>query len=446
MFGEEGIVLPIKNNKRSYLSRELFLLSLLSFCISIIFYLVISSLSIYVVEKYYNIRSRNSVLEEKYIKELQDYITLNDITIENIGMIDGWVLKKGNVFLGIFMNGNLIYDAMHGITEYENVYSEETDHYSGIKHYSLKLSDKDVQAIIFCYDYSMDAYAIYCSLILSFLVFFIILVNGIRRKISYLVILQNDLDKLSESLDLPITIQGHDEITHVAHGIDYLRLSIIDKLKKEKLAYDTNINLVTSLSHDIKTPLTSVIAYLELAIEKVNCNEELEKYIKISLEKSNHLKNLINELFDHFLLHSNNYEITFEQVNGNEFITQMLEENLFELEERGVKIKRNIKDVTSLLSININLLHRLFDNIFSNIYKYADLTKEIFVEYYLENDHLVVSIKNYKMKNPSKKTSANIGLNNCKAIMEKHSGKFHILETEETFSAIMYFVIIHADD
>lgn len=88
---------------------------------------------------------------------------------------------------------------------------------------------------------------------------------------------------LVNDLNTPITFKGHDEIYQVAKGIDYLKLSILEKIKKEKNAFDANMNLITSLSHDIKTPLTSVIAYIELAIDSTS-DEKNNKFIKNIIE------------------------------------------------------------------------------------------------------------------------------------------------------------------
>lgn len=68
-----------------------------------------------------------------------------------------------------------------------------------------------------------------------------------------------------------------------------------------------------------------------------------------------------------FLLHSNSYEIKFEKVDANILVSQILEENLYELESKGTIIKKEISDISSYIYVNITLFHRLFNNIFSNI-------------------------------------------------------------------------------
>lgn len=88
------------------------------------------------------------------------------------------------------------------------------------------------------------------------------------------------------------------------------------------------------------------------------------------------------------------------------------------------------------------LIHRLFDNLFSNLLKYADLSKDIYVEYYLENSYLIISVKNYKKLGENKHFSTKIGLNNCRAIMEKHNGQMMLFESDKTFKVELHFPIV----
>lgn len=438
IYGDGGIAL--KNNDRKLsLKKELFLLSAASCCAALLFYMALSWISVQLIQRYYNTESHIRQVEETYAEKLQNYITEYGISSKELDILDKWVMEQDNLFLKLFQNGSLIYDTMYGITEYTENSGERAEQYPDMKRYSLSLQDTEMEALLFCYDFRAEDRVNHVLLSLSFALFFVLLILGVRKKAVYLTSLNRELKKLSDNLENPIPVQGRDEIAEVAKGIDMLRLAVIEKLNSEKRAYDANMKLVTSLSHDIKTPLTSIIAYIELAHEKAGRDGELKKYLNISLEKSVHLKNMVNELFEHFLLHSNEYEVSFECVSGNELIVQMLEENLYDLEMKGVPVKREASDIASTLNVNVHLVYRLFENLFSNIYKYADLTKEIIVRYYLKDGYLTVSLENEKLQNASKKFSTNIGLNNCRAIMEKHQGKMEIIDTEHRMNIMLYF-------
>lgn len=362
--------------RKSYLGKELIFLCIASFLISTMFSLVGMTLVVKLISQYYNTESKIEKLEHKYIQELQKYVEKNNVSVYNIQEIDDWVEQKDDVYLKVFFQGNILYDTIYGVTDYKGVPDETEKEYQELELYNLKLQNKEVKIAIFCYDFRVEGYAKIIVLLIAFMLFSGIMFWGIRKKIYYLYKITFELKQVAKNLDIPITIEGADEITEVANGINHLRSIVLEKLENEKKAYNSNIRLVTELSHDIKTPLTAIISYIELAGYNIDDKEEIKRCLDISLDKAIHLKNLVNELFDHFLLHSNEQQVVFEKVNTNELIVQMVEENLFELETRGVSIKRSISDISSELRVNVILVHRLFDNLFSNLIKYADLSKD----------------------------------------------------------------------
>lgn len=429
-------------NKKTTLRKELLLLCFIAFIISFSVYKIGCNLAVHMISKYYNTEHHIEYLEKKYIQELQTYIQENELGPEDLSLIDDWVFEKDDVYLKLFYQGNLIYDTLYGITDYSEVPREQIKNYSEIELYPLKIGSKEFQAIIFCYDFIAENNCQNAILIFSVFLFFIIILCGVKKKISYLTIISKETNSLKENLNTKITLKGNDELYQVAQGIEELRKSIISKMEQEKEAYNSNIALITALSHDIKTPLTSVISYIELVTGKIKNDEKSLEFLNIALVKAMYLRNLTKELFEHFLLKSQAYNITFEKVNANELVVQMVEENLLDLEAKGVSVLRNVKDIRSTLNISIDLIYSVFENIFSNLYKYADLEQAIKVQYQLKNKYLEISIENIKnYKKNTNELSAQIGLRNSKAIMERHSGNLEIIDTNKEFKVILYFPV-----
>lgn len=440
IFGDGGIVLK---NKRTTLRKELVLLCLVAFAISFSVYKIGSNLAVYTISKYYNTETHIQYLEKKYIQELQEYIQGNNISLDDLSLVDDWIFGKDDVYIKLFYKGNLIYDTLYGAIDYSEVPTEKIQNYSKIDVYTLKVGNQEIKVVLFCYDFKIENYCKNGVLIFSFILFLIIILYGVKRKINYLTIISSETEKLTENLNTKITLKGNDEIYEVAQGIDKLRKSIISKIEQEKEAYNSNIALVTALSHDIKTPLTSVISYIELVSEKIKDDEQSLEFLNIALSKALYLRRLTKELFEHFLLKSQAYNITFEKVNANELVVQMVEENLLDLEAKGVSVVRNIKDITSTLSLNIELVYSVFENIFSNLYKYADLKQCIKVQYQIKKEYLEISIENTKnCKKNTNELSTQIGLRNSKAIMERHSGNLEIIDAKDTFKVILRFPVI----
>lgn len=146
------------------------------------------------------------------------------------------------------------------------------------------------------------------------------------------------------------------------------------------------------------------------------------------------------------MLDSQKYKTSKELVNGNELVVQMIEESLFDIELQNVKVVRKVQDISCSLYVSINLIHRVFDNIFSNISKYADLTKAISIKYYIRDNYLIISFHNYIRIHQSEHISTHIGLKNCMSIMEIHSGKFETEESSSVFSVTIYLPIEQANN
>ena len=255
--------------------------------------------------------------------------------------------------------------------------------------------------------------------------------------------LQQEVYQLTKvDLQQPITILGNDEISDIANGIESMRRFALEKIEKERKIYQLNQELITSLSHDLRTPLTSLIGYLEILKNTKNSEEERKNYQNIALEKSYYIKQLTDSLFEYSYIQSHANDVKMEAVNGNELIMQMVEETLLDLEILGVKICRTVEDINCNLMINVEMIHRVFENIFSNIKKYADLEQPVFVEYKKENEFLVVSFKNTKKRGGHSNEGTHIGVKSCRNIMKVHHGKLEVEDTAMDYVITLYLPIV----
>lgn len=423
---------------------ELFLLCATAFCICLLFHAIVSVISTELINRHFNNDQNIVAMKQKNVDSLQEFVDENEITLDNLDQINLWSSNRYNVLLKIYANGYLIYDSIYGVTNNTALAQETVNDYSNMDLYPLNLKDTTVNVNLLCFDYTLQNNVSTIISVISVLLFFYIIIMGVQKKIKYLVQLHDELNLLAEDLNHEISIKGCDEITQVATGIDELRKSVIDKMDNEKRAYDANIQLITTLSHDIKTPLTSIIAFIELARDRAKelHDQALSSYLDLTYEKSFHLNNLINELFSHFLLHSNSYQVQFETLDTDILIMQILEENLYELETNGATIERDVQNISSKIQVNLTLFHRLFNNIFSNIHKYANFNEPIYVQYYLKDAELIIKIKNSKKSEKDiHQSSTKIGLNNCKAIMEKHNGEFMTTEDDHLFTVELHFPV-----
>nr|DAT80587.1 MAG TPA: Signal transduction histidine kinase [Caudoviricetes sp.] len=154
------------------------------------------------------------------------------------------------------------------------------------------------------------------------------------------------------------------KINHIKHTLEQRKLAT-------ELAEQRKNDLVVYLAHDLKTPLTSVIGYLTLLRDENQISEELrEKYLSISLEKAEHLEDLINEFFEITRFNLSNITLEYSRVN----LTRMLEQLTYEFKpmflEKNLKCELEIVPDT-MIKCDVNKMQRVFDNLLRNAVNYS---------------------------------------------------------------------------
>lgn len=199
------------------------------------------------------------------------------------------------------------------------------------------------------------------------------------------------------------------------------------ELQHQKEAFLSSHELVTSLSHDLRTPLTSLIGYLEISLNEKLCpSEKLPDYQRAVLQKAIQIKDFSDTLFEYFWVMNPQQELQTEKVYGNELVFQMAEEPLGDLEADRVTVERKMSDITCQLMLNTALIHRVFDNIFSNLRKYADFSEQVTAVYDMQDGFLMLSFANKKRKAISSGCRHKISLKSCQVIVQKHHGRLII--------------------
>ncbi len=256
----------------------------------------------------------------------------------------------------------------------------------------------------------------------------------INKKIGYIGQLEKEI-KILECGDLNynISIKSNDELSSLAQSIDDMRKSFIEKLESENEARLANSELITALSHDLRTPLTALVGYLDIIeYKKYKTNEAFNQYIHNSREKAYQIKYLSDKLFEYFTVFNTSDDLKLEIFNGNELFEQLIQEQILTLGNNGFTFNVDSCDRLFFVELNLISIRRVFDNIFSNISKYADTSKEVNIKYYIENEKIVITVEN-KIDTLKRVDSTSIGLKNCKKIIALHKGEFHTLKTDDTF-------------
>ena len=247
--------------------------------------------------------------------------------------------------------------------------------------------------------------------LIVFLVIFFDLMNITLRYLSYL---SGKIQEVTNGdYDIEVPIEYDDELGLLAANINALANTLKEKeiesaiLKEnERLAFDAERNaekekndLITNVAHDLRTPLTTIVGYLELIKDNdLLTKEDIKKYSSVAYEKSKRLQGMMDDLFEFTSLDQANVRIHMATINISELVMQIVDEFYPTFQEHYLKPVVDISDPVLLIRGDGQLLARVLDNILSNAVKYGEDHNEIRIE--VINDDLTVSVKIMNHGNP----------------------------------------------
>lgn len=385
-----------------------------------------------------------------YFDSFENYIKKYHVSVKNVRAVSKWVKNHKYVYLTIFDGNEIIYESgfwNDAYSSYETSGSTGEDSRQALR--SVTFSDGTYSvSIIDSSEIKWYSFVLYISWGIFFLVLFAILIFYNHRIIARILLLSKEVSLIEKGdLDQPIFYKGNDEISLLAKNADNMRNSIITRYKSEKEAWEANSELITSMSHDIRTPLTSLIGYLEILDSKgYHSEEQLEKYIKSCKEKSVQLKDLSDKLFQYFLVFGKEKILMqMETYDAGILLQQLFAEHVFDLSNSGLDVSTEFEEQACSITVDIQYLKRLFDNLFSNVKKYAGPEGPVIIKTHVADGCLTVTISNEIGKNSLFQESTNIGLKTCQKIVEQMNGTFEIRKTLTSFEACSSFPVQPAE-
>ncbi|MGE7933916.1 sensor histidine kinase [Viridibacillus arvi] len=208
------------------------------------------------------------------------------------------------------------------------------------------------------------------AVILSFIISLLVLISG---KIKYLQHITDSVQNIANGkLGHTIEIKGNDELSQLAKNINYMSKELESKFEHERKIESAKNELITNISHDLRTPLTSIIGYVDLLRKNEYKDEEqLYDYLEIIYSKSQNFSQLINELFEYTKLTSPDLKLKFTEVELGGLLEQIIGEYLPILEKEGLDIQKSITEKDILVSMDIEKMIRVYDNLLMNAIQYS---------------------------------------------------------------------------
>ena len=280
------------------------------------------------------------------------------------------------------------------------------------------------------------------------LIFIAVVLWYVQRMTKRIIVLSHEAGEIGGGdLEHNITVKGNDELSMLAHEVDMMRSSVIEKMGNERRAWQANSELITAISHDIRTPMTSMLGYLSLLDENgIGDEEQAKQFISAAYGKAMDLKDITDELFKYFLVFGRaDLEMNMEEFDARMLLDQFMLELQFDLRDDGFNVSRIDFIGDCRVSADTMYLKRVFDNLLSNLRKYADKSRPVMILSALENGWLSVCVSNYVVRSMNRVESTKIGIRTCEKIMTHMGGSFEIRSDEEHFAAELKLPAIEND-
>ena len=264
------------------------------------------------------------------------------------------------------------------------------------------------------------------------------------------------------NLDFVLDVEGTDEFAELCRDFEEMRRRLKESAEEKLVLDKENKELISNISHDLKTPITAVKGYVEGIMDGVaDTPEKMDRYVRTIYNKTVEMDHLINELTFYSKIDTNRIPYTFSKLNVDDYFSDCAEEVGLELETRGIQLYyANYVEKDVLVIADGEQIRRVIHNIISNAIKYMDKTKGViqirvkdvgdFIQVEIEDNGKGIASKDltyifdrfYRtdVSRNSSKGGSGIGLSSVRKILEDHGGKVWAT-SREGIGTIMYFVL-----
>lgn len=441
--GERDISLVKKGNLRIHAARTIALGGL----IAVLVYVLITTVSSALIRRHYSEYANTETKKAEYAISLQDYVSENQVSSHDREALRKWTDRYRYLYISVYQDAAPIVE--------EGFYYKSTiksRHINPVLKSQASITFADGTYIVGFEDFSYIRYAQIWQLIAAITAFCPLLTVAlywIRLLSRYISTLSQAARRINNGdLYTEVSVSPHasQEIISLAESMDEMRASFLDRLSKEKERSRSNQELITVMSHDIRTPLTTLIGYAEIMDKSPDLpEEERQQYSSIIYQRALRLKELTDEMFYYFLVYgSSDIQVDLGYYNAQVLIPQLLNDRLSAFQDVDVDFHTEGIYYPFAVHTDISLLNRVFENIFSNIWKYGDLNYPISIRAERkEYDFIHVYIRNRIRNDSHDVESTHIGTKTCSKLMELLDGSFVVRSDAEYYTAEVLIPISH---
>lgn len=290
--------------------------------------------------------------------------------------------------------------------------------------------------------------AIILAGLLCFVGFYVLLTSRVSRYLDEISLALRTIAR--GDLDVYVAKRGEDELGELAENVNNMALRLRAVVAEEKKLEEAKNELIAGVSHDLRTPLTSIIGYLELVVQQKYASEaEMRQYANIAHQKALRLQSLINELFEYTRLNHGGQINEWTVISLNDLLQQLVEEWTWQFEQAQMTIRLQLPADNVPVLADGNLLVRVFENLLANGIRYGQQGRYLDLALSVESDQAAVRVASYGELIPRddwervfvsfyrvdesrsvRGGGSGLGLAIAKQIVQLHNGSIEVRSTE----------------
>ena len=378
--------------------------------------------------------------DQRYLDDLRSYIQAESVTAWDADKLTQWVYRQNVVSIQVVRDGMVTYDSFYPEADF-TAYPSAGQYYEWGNYHDVAFADGPATVWLYgYYYYQYDVRLLVISLAGAFLVFLGIVMAGIQGTITYIRQLSHEIGVLEGgTLDVPITIRGQDELADLARGLDAMRDSFRRQGERERGLTQANQRMVTEMSHDLRTPLTAILLYVELLRRNGGEAEKREEYLDRLEGKVEQMRSLADHLFRYARSSEETQAGHTETVSMEAGVGDALSELAACLTQRGFRVEADLPWSGRQVVVDCEGAARVLDNLTSNLLKYADPCKPVTIALLDQEDFMGVRIANALRVSFDGAESSGVGLASASRVMEQMGGRLDRTETDDGFQVTLFF-------
>ena len=378
--------------------------------------------------------------DQRYLDDLRSYIEAESVTAWDADKLTQWVYRQNVVSIQVVRDGIVTYDSFYPEADF-TAYPSAGQYYEWGNYHDVAFADGPATVWLYgYYYYQYDVRLLVISLAGAFLVFLGIVMAGIQGTITYIRQLSHEIGVLEGgTLDVPITIRGRDELTDLAQSLDAMRDSFRRQGERERELTQANQRMVTEMSHDLRTPLTAILLYVELLRRNGGEAEKREEYLDRLEGKVERMRSLADHLFRYASSSEETQAGHTEAVSMEAGVGDALSELAACLTQQGFRVEADLPWSGRQVIVDCEGAARVLDNLTSNLLKYADPRTPVTIALLEQEDFMGVRIANALRSSFDGVESSGVGLASASRVMEQMGGRLDRTETDDGFQVTLFF-------